>query len=246
MMAVVMAAGRGSRMGALTSHTPKPLLPVQGRPLLEHALLGLRDAGVSEAIVVTGWLGEMVEEEFRDRPDLAMSLRFVRQPVPDGTGRALQAATPWLRDESFLVCWGDILIDPPGYAALVREFENHPCDVLLGLNPVDDPWRGAAVYLGEDERVIRLEEKPARGTSTTNWNNAGVFLARPALLDYAVRLIPSARGEYELPQAIANMIADGCEVRGYPLSGFWSDVGTPEDLAEAESTFRGRPRAEAS
>jgi glucose-1-phosphate thymidylyltransferase len=105
---------------------------------------------------------------------------------------------------------------------------------LLSVNATDDPWQGAAVYVDEGWKVTGLVEKPPPGSSRTPWNNAGIFVCRPVVLQYAQRLPPSARGEYELPQAFAAMIADGREVRAYPLRGFWSDLGRPEDLAVAE------------
>jgi dTDP-glucose pyrophosphorylase len=150
-----------------------------------------------------------------------------------------------LNSQPFILSWGDILIEPPQYSTLVHSFETfnrnaesaQRCETLLALNYMDDPWRGAAVYVDPDWRVTRLVEKPARGTSSTHWNNAGIFIFDPVILQYAERLQPSERGEYELPQAIAAMISDGRMVRGFPLQGFWSDLGTPEDLADAERLF---------
>src|SRR5262249_50296580 len=86
--------------------------------------------------------------------------------------------------------------------------------------------------------VERIVEKPPRGSSATRWNNAGIFVFSPLVLDYAARLEPSARGEYELPQAIARMVGDGRNVRAVPVGDFWSDVGTPDDLREAERHLR--------
>jgi dTDP-glucose pyrophosphorylase len=82
-----------------------------------------------------------------------------------------------------------------------------------------------------------LVEKPPRGSSATCWNNAGLFVFTPLIFQYAGRLAPSARGEYELPQAIATMITDGHLVRALPVRGFWSDLGTPQDLSAAEDAF---------
>jgi dTDP-glucose pyrophosphorylase len=108
---------------------------------------------------------------------------------------------------------------------------------MLLLNEVDDPWRGAAVYVDERWQVTALIEKPPRGTSTTRWNNAGVFVLGPIAFEYAERLTPSPRGEYELPQAIGEMVSDRRDVRALPLRGFWSDLGTPQDLLHAERVY---------
>ena len=236
--AVLLAAGRGTRMGSLTQHVPKPLLPLQGRPILEHILEGLAGAGIRRATIVTGYLAEAIEGHFGDGSRWDLNLRYRRQAEATGTASALLLARSELGSAPFLLSWGDIIVDPGAYRALVEDFVDRSCAALLALNHVEDPWRGAAVYVDDSLRVERIVEKPPRGTSTTPWNNAGVFVLAPRALDYAARVPPSSRGEYEFPQALAAMVDDGEIVRGHPLSGFWSDLGTPEDLAAAQAAFQ--------
>lgn len=237
MLAVILAAGRGTRMGALTEHTPKPLLCVKGRPIIEHILAGLRGAGVGEAVIITGYRGEQIEAHLGDGSRFGLRLTYRRQERPEGTAKALLLAAEAAAHAPFVLSWGDIVITPPNYATLAAEFAQRACAALLMVNAIDDPWRGAAVYVDAEWRVTQLIEKPPRGTSQTRWNNAGVFIFTPLIFTYAARLQPSPRGEYELPQAIAAMIRDGCAVRACPVRGFWSDLGTPEDLAAAEDAW---------
>ena len=234
MIAVILAAGRGTRMGLLTANVPKPLLALRGRPIIDHILTGLRAAGIDEAVVVTGYLAEQIERHLGTGEALGMRLSYRRQARPEGTARALLLARDAIEEEPFLLSWGDIVVEPEQYAVLLDEHRRAPCDALLSVNATDDPWQGAAVYVDEHWRVTRLVEKPPRGSSQTPWNNAGIVVCTPLVLQYAQRLPASARGEYELPQAIAAMIADGREVRACPVRGFWSDLGRPEDLAMAE------------
>jgi dTDP-glucose pyrophosphorylase len=236
--AVILAAGRGTRMGALTTQTPKPLLPLCGKPIIEHILLGLRGAGVRDAIVVTGYRGEQIETALGDGGRLGMRLRFRRQERPEGTARALLLTRSSLGDEPFVLSWGDVVVSPGEYEGVLEDFQRRPCAALLTVNRTEDPWRGAAVYLDQDRQVTALIEKPPRGTSKTPWNNDGVFVFTPSIFDFAEGLQASARGEYELTQAVAAMIADGLSVRAHPLRGFWSALGTPEDLAAAEAALR--------
>jgi dTDP-glucose pyrophosphorylase len=236
-IAVILAAGRGTRMGALTASTPKPLLALRGRPIIEHILTGLRAAGIHQCVVVTGHRGEQIETHLGSGARFEMQLMYRRQHAADGTGRALLLARDAVGDQPFLLSWGDIVIEPAEYSAVVTNFGQEPCDALLTVNETDDPWRGAAVYVDDQWRVTQLVEKPPRGTSQTRWNNAGIFMFTPLIFSYAERLRPSPRGEYELPQALAAMIADGRIVRAHPVRGFWSDLGTPEDLASAERAF---------
>jgi dTDP-glucose pyrophosphorylase len=242
--AVVLAAGRGTRMGSLTAATPKPLLAVAGRALIEHVLSGLALAGVQRAIVVTGYRGEQIEAALGDGRRLGLDIAYRRQAHPDGTARAVLLAEPLVGSAPFVLSWGDILVPPSFYSELVANFAARPCDALLAVNEVEDPWQGAAVYLDPSGRVTRLEEKPPRGSSTTHWNNAGVMLLRSAIFDYARRIAPSPRGEYELPQAVAAMVGDGRLVRGLAVRGYWSDVGTPADLVEAERRIASQPPSE--
>src|SRR5207249_3223494 len=101
-------------------------------------------------------------------------------------------------------------------------------------------WRGGAVYVDGDHRIERIVEKPPRGTAKTHWNNAGIAVFRATVFDYAAAVKPSSRGEYEVPDAISAMLADGLAVYAFPLQGFWSDVGTPEDLMRAEELLSPR------
>lgn len=236
--AVILAAGRGTRMGALTATLPKPLLPLRGRLIIEHILAGVRAAGVREAVIVTGYRGQQIEAHLGDGQRLGMQLTYRRQERPDGTARALLLAREATGGGPFVLSWGDIVVDAGNYASLVTKFNAEPCDVMLMVNETDDPWRGAAVYVDAAWRVLDLVEKPPAGSSRTRWNNAGIFVFTPRIFEYAERLSASARGEYELPQAVAAMIAGGCVVRAHPVHGFWSDLGTPDDLAAAEQEFR--------
>jgi UDP-N-acetylglucosamine diphosphorylase / glucose-1-phosphate thymidylyltransferase / UDP-N-acetylgalactosamine diphosphorylase / glucosamine-1-phosphate N-acetyltransferase / galactosamine-1-phosphate N-acetyltransferase len=130
------------------------------------------------------------------------------------------------------------LMDVANYARFAAAARSEAYELMLAVNATSDPWRGAAVYVDKQMRVERIVEKPARGTSTTRWNNAGLFASTPRIFEYITKLTPSARGELELPEAMAMMIADGCNVRALDVRGFWSDVGTPEDLETARKLFK--------
>jgi dTDP-glucose pyrophosphorylase len=226
--AVLLAAGRGTRLGALTDSTPKPLLEVGGRPLIAHILTGLSAAGVTDVLIITGYLGAQIERELGDGSEMSLKLDYARQQKPDGTGRAVALARGFVGADRFFVGWGDILVGDATYGALLRVQ-----GAALAVNEVADPTAGAAVYVDADMRVTRIVEKPAAGTSTTPWNNAGLFVLPPATWPFIEALEPSMRGEYELPQAIAAYVASGATIRAVPVLGHWFDVGTPEDLEAA-------------
>ena len=227
--ALILAAGKGTRMGRLTDDCPKPLLTVSGAPILEHVLRGLASIGIGRAVVITGYLAERLEGYFGDGAAVGLRLTYRRQESQTGTAKAALLARDDLAPTSFIMSFGDILCARSNYRALVATFASHPCDALLGLNRVADPWEGAAVYR-DDHRVTRIIEKPPRGTSSTNWNNAGVMVLTPQVWPVLEQLEPSPRGEYELPVGIGHMVERGFDVRGVEFAGFWSDVGRPEEL----------------
>jgi len=188
-------------------------------------------------VVVTGYLGDVIERALGSGERFGVQLAYCRQTQANGTAHALLLAEPLVGPEPCLVSWGDILVPRSFYREFVDTFARTPCDAQLAVNEIDDPWRGAAVYVEDGWRVVRLEEKPPRGTSTTRWNNAGIHLLTPLAFGYARNVAASPRGEYELPQALAQMVHDCCPVRAVPVRGPWSDVGTPEDLAAANQLF---------
>jgi len=234
---VVLAAGRGKRMMPLTANCPKPLIPVAGVPILERILKGLRGAGIEEAIIVHGYLKEMIEDYFGDGARVEMRLRYRAQDPPNGTAGALLQVEDLCSNEPFVLHWGDILISPSNYPEVLADYAAFNPAVVEGLNWMDDPAAGAAVYR-DGNRVTKIIEKPAPGTSTTNWNNAGVFALSPQVWPYVHRVTPSPRGELEFTDVLHMMVAAGEYILGHELTGLWSDVGTPQTVEELNADPR--------
>lgn len=225
--AVILAAGKGSRMGSITQQTPKPMLPIHGKPMLEHILERLTAAGIEQFLIVVGFHGELIEQHFRDSP---ISIEFRRQQPVNGTGAAARLARDFTADQPFLLTYGDIFCDPAEYVPCCETLQQYSeAAAVLAVKAVPDPWQGAAVY--EDHgRIRRIVEKPPQGRSTTHWNSAGFYAFRPVLFDYLDRISPSPRNEYELTSALDLMLADSLELRISEVIGEWRDVGRPEDL----------------
>jgi dTDP-glucose pyrophosphorylase len=214
-------------MGALTEDLPKPLLPVAGRPMLEHIVERLEQAGVVEILMVVGYRRETIERCFRDR------VRFVTQEVAEGTAAAVRLGESFVGGEPFLLTFGDIICAASNYRDICGTQQQHGAAAVLGVKRVDDPWQGAAVYADDDRVVSRIIEKPVRGTSTTHWNSAGLYAFQPVVFEEIERLPKSPRGEYEITGAIELMIERGLPVRMFEMTGAWRDVGRQEDLDAA-------------
>jgi dTDP-glucose pyrophosphorylase len=226
--AVVLAAGRGTRMGSITESTPKPMLSVEGRPMLEHILDRLASAGIREFFIAVGYQHELIENYFRN---WRLPIHFQIQEPVNGTGSAALLAKDFVGSDAFLLTYGDILCAPEEYLRCREVLNTTPETVCaLAVKAVDDPWQGAAVY-ETNGRIDKIIEKPAKGTSTTSWNSAGFYAFRSVVFDYLARIQPSPRNEYELTSAIDMMINDGLDLRISSIAGEWRDVGRPEDLA---------------
>ncbi len=228
--AVVLAAGKGTRMGSLTEDLPKPMLPVKGKPLLEHVLDHLREAGVRECGLITGYRREVIEGHFAHYP---MRLEFIHQETVNGTAGAAKLARAFAGNEPFLLTYGDIWCEPDDYRRVMQPVENEPeTEATLAVKYVEDPFQGAAVYV-KDGYIQRIVEKPAKGTSTTQWNSAGIYCFRPRIFEEIDRVGLSVRGEYELTDAVAQMVDAARKLRAVEIKGTWRDVGRPEDLSAA-------------
>jgi len=227
--AIVLAAGKGTRMGGLTSEVPKPMLPVAGKPILQHVLERLQAAGIERVLLVIGYYGERIREHFTGFP---LDIHYREQQVLNGTGSAALLGRDFTPDEPLLLTFGDILCEPADYRGIMALLDGPGAAAVLGVRHVDDPFQGAAVY--EDQgRVLRIIEKPPMGTSTTHWNSAGLYVFRPAIFDTLATLPVSPRGEYELTTALVEWLDAGRLLRMYAIQGEWLDVGRPEDLARA-------------
>lgn len=233
MRAVILAAGKGTRMKEITKDIPKPMVPIKGKPMLDHIIGLVRDAGITEFGIVVGYKQSVVQEYFGDGSSRGISITYIEQKDQNGTGAALHLAKDYCSGEPFFFTFGDVITPRENYRGMIDSYLCNPCDAMLGLNVVDDPYRGAAVYVNGENTIVRMVEKPPQGTSTTNLNNAGLMVLGKDVFSYTARLTLSSRGEYELTDIFGMLHADGRSLKGYVLSGYWKDVGTPLDIDSA-------------
>lgn len=230
MKAVILAAGKGTRMKEITTAIPKPMVIIKGKPMLEHIIEFIKASGVTDFGVVVGYKQTVVKDHFKDGSFLGVSITYIEQKEQTGTGAALDLTKEFVSGNHFLFSFGDVLTPKENYKKMLDYYHQSPCDVLLGMNEVDDPYLGAAIYTDSQNNIIRIIEKPPKGTSSTNLTNAGIMVLPSDVYDYTVKLKKSARGEYELTDTFTMFLKDGRIVKGYKLSGYWKDVGTAQDL----------------
>jgi dTDP-glucose pyrophosphorylase len=228
MKAVILAAGKGTRMKELTAALPKPMVEVHGKPVLQWIVEGLRDhADVRDFFVVVGWQAQVIREHFGDGTRFGVTVTYGEQAVQDGTGKAPELAREWVGQDSFVLTYGDILIDPRDYAHLREGFEG---DGALALKDGQDLSKGGAVVLDKDGRLAHLIEKP-KNPPPNSFYNAGIYIFTPRIFEFTSRLEKSPRGEYELTDAILGLKNAGGTLRGVILNSDWVDVRDPETLA---------------
>ena len=219
MKAMILAAGRGERMRPLTDSTPKPLLKVGGQTLIERHLQALAAAGVREVVVNLSWLGGLIRAALGDGSRWGVKFHFSEEgPVPLETGGGIFQALPQLGTEPFIVVNGDILTDFP-FASL-----RLPDDATAHLVLVDNPAHHARGDFGLARgRVVLLGE--------TMLTFSGIALYRPEFFSGC------SAGRFPLLPLFKRAIAAGA-LSGEHYAGQWSDVGTPQRLAELQPARR--------
>jgi dTDP-glucose pyrophosphorylase len=244
--AVILAAGKGTRMRELTNELPKPMLRVQGKPILEHIVTGIVAAAIREIFIVTGWRADVIENHFGDGRKWNARIAFGRQVVQDGTGKAPEAAKEFIGNSPFLLTYGDILVPSETYPQMIRRFGEGDFAGVITVTRGEDVTKGGLNFFDEQFCLKRLVEKASPEQleqlrrdgwlkpNTPAWYNAGIYVFRPALFDFTARLQKSPRGEYELTDAISAMIAAGQKLAGLEIQGRWVDVRDPETLARLE------------
>src|SRR5437762_1903311 len=226
--AVVLAAGRGTRMRELTAELPKPMIVVRGKPVLQHIVQGLHEGGIEDLLLIVGYRADAVRDFFGDGSRYNVAIQYTTQTVQDGTGRVVDLTRDFVGNRPFVLAYGDILVDPGNYNRMV----DLPNDVeaILTVTRGEDVSKGGAVFVNDEMELVDLREKPKPGEPTSPWYNAGLYAFRPSIFDFTAKLKPSPRGEYELTDAVRALAQSGKKVKALELIGGWADVRDPEIL----------------
>lgn len=223
MKAVILAAGEGQRMSPLTETRPKVMLPVCNKPIVEHLLIELREAGVTEALLVVGYHSEKVRDYFGNGSRWGLSIQYSTQRKQMGTSDAIREVAPWAGDR-FILANGDIILGRDDIRAVAES-----ATPAMALSPQSDVT-GLGVVELEGNRVVRLHEKVDKPPS--NLANAGLYLLTSAIFLAIAETSPSRRGEYELPDSLQIMMARGTTLVGLKI-GRWLNFTYPWDLLAA-------------
>jgi len=227
--AVLLAAGRGTRMRELTADLPKPMIKVRNKPILLHILEGLQAAAIKNFLIIVGYHSETVRNYFGDGTCFGLRIHYATQTVQDGTGKVVNLSRDFVGNSAFILAYGDILVDPINYKRIVDLPDD--AEAYIGVTSGEDVSQGGAVFVNDQMELIDLREKAQPGELTSQWYNAGLYAIRPSIFDFTGKLKPSPRGEYELTDAILELAQSGKKVKAIELTGEWADVRDPEILA---------------
>jgi len=219
--ALIMAGGFGARMLPLTERTPKPMLPVAGRPLLERTIRSLSRTGIQRVVISTHHLAERITSHFGDGHDYGVQLEYVTEAVPLGTAGALRLVSG---TGPLLVVNGDILTRVD-FGDLMDFHHEQRAELTICMRrcELQLPYG----VLDCDGPLVRsVREKP----SESFWVNAGIYLVEPSVRD----LIPDGE-RFDMTDLIDRMLADGRPVAGFPIVEYWLDIGQPADYLRAQA-----------
>jgi dTDP-glucose pyrophosphorylase len=222
---VLMAGGRGTRLYPLTEQTPKPMLPVGDRPLLEHVIGQVRDAGFSRVLIAVNYRAESIEEHFQDGSRYGVRIDYLRENEPLGSAGALRLAGAEL-DRPFVVMNAD-LVTNVNLAALMRFHRQEGNALTVGVRQyaLELPYGVAELA---DTRIVSLNEKPTH----TFFVNAGIYAVDPHVME-----LMAERGDerFDMTDVIAAALAAELRVGGFPIREYWIDIGQLADYQRAES-----------
>ncbi|MFL5735540.1 MAG: sugar phosphate nucleotidyltransferase [Chloroflexia bacterium] len=229
--AVILAGGKGTRLLPLTAATPKPLIPLVNRPLLDHILHLLRTHGITDIVLAMAYLADNFRAVYGDGSDLGVKLTYASEPEPQGTGGAIKNVEPYLDPgDTFLVLSGDVItgID---LTAMLRFHKQSGSICTIAVAEVEDPTSYGAVDLEPNGRILRFTEKPRPGETRSTSVSTGTYIMEPAILAH----IPA--GEYHMVERglFPTLLVLSDPLYAYRTPAYWIDIGTPAKYLQAHA-----------
>ena len=233
MKAVILAAGEGVRLQPITATRPKHLIRVGGKAILEHCLDALKACGITEALIVTHYMGDAIRSHFGDGSKFGFKIEYVEQKTVLGTGNASSVAEPYV-DGDFALVYGDLLFSSEAVKAALEAYKTGQAAAVLAVVPVEKPENYGIIELDKEKHVKRVVEKPNRQRAPSNLANAGLYVFTKEIFDALRKVKRSPRGEWELTDAITMLAGEGKTVVAAEIpKEDWFDIGRPWDLLDA-------------
>lgn len=227
MKGMILAAGEGTRLRPLTNSTPKPMLPINGQPLLTHIILNLKRCGITQFGLNLYHLPDKVIEYFGDGSPLGVSIKYSVETELLGSAGGVKQLQSFF-DDTFMLYYGDVLT-LADLRPMVEAHQKSGCIATMGLYQVPDPWNRGIVELNEQHQIVRFVEKPPKAEAFSNLANAGIYILEPEIFSW----IPP-RQVYDFGHDVfPHLLAAKMEVAGYIIEDKIIDIGLPEKYREA-------------
>jgi len=227
MKALILAAGRGTRMSPITKYIPKPMIEIKGRPFISYIVDALHEAGINDIHIIVGHLGDQIVQYFSEKGE---KINFIAQEETLGTGHAVLKAEEAMGNDEFLVLMGDNLYSPKDLLKFKKEDEF----IYVGGFRVKNPEK-YGVLLVENGFLKKIVEKPKE--PETNLINVGLYKFTSEIFEILEKVQPSERGEIELTDAV-NMLAEKNKVKVIEIEDYWIDLGSVEQIPEVEKQIK--------
>jgi mannose-1-phosphate guanylyltransferase/phosphomannomutase len=225
--AVVMAGGEGTRLRPLTSNQPKPMVPIVGKPCMEHIIELLHHHGFEDIVITLAFMPQAIRSYFGDGESLGLNVEYSVEELPLGTAGSVRLASGKL-EETFVVISGDALCDVD-LGALVAKHKEKGAAVTIGLKSVDNPLEFGIVVTDDDGKVERFLEKPSWGQVFSDTINTGIYVLEPEVLKH----IPTD-GPYDFSKELFPLLLEmGRPIYGHVMDGYWQDIGNLDQYRQA-------------
>lgn len=228
MKAVVMAGGFGTRIQPLTHSVPKPMLPILNRPMMQHIIEKVRDAGIKDIVILLYFKPEVIKDYFKDGSDFGVNIEYVLPDNDYGTAGAVKCAEKFL-DEEFIVVSGDLVTDFD-LNEIIAFHKKKESLLTITLTPVADPLQFGVVISSPDGKIQRFLEKPSWGEVFSDTINTGIYILEPQILEH----IPEGANYDFAKDLFPSLMKSGITLWACSVRGYWRDVGNPESYREVQ------------
>lgn len=230
MKGLILSGGTGSRLYPLTYSNAKQLIPLANKPILFRVIEAIRDAGISEIGIVVGSTAKRIKDAVGNGSRWDVDITYIQQDKPLGLAHAVKVSQPFLGDERFVMFLGDNVIEG-GISPLIAQFADSEWNSQIVLTQIEHPEQYGVAELGEDNRIVRLVEKPK--VPPSNLALVGIYMFDHHIFEAVNKIKPSWRGELEITDAIQWLVDQDYAVHPYVHRGWWIDTGAPGELLEA-------------
>lgn len=229
---LILAGGRGTRLKPITDEIPKPLIPVHGKPVMEHTLDLFKKYGVTNILISIGYKGEQLKQYFGDGKNFGVSINYIEEQTPQGTAGPLRLAKEYLTD-TFVMCNADELKNIDLQEMYLFHKENKALGTIA-LTTVEDPSAYGVAKL-QGSKILDFIEKPKKEEAPSTLINSGLYILEPEVLLY----VASGNDPTSIERDVFPKIAQEQKLFGYPFPGQWFDTGTLERYEKALKEWKG-------